>query len=137
MVGSAAKLVMNRTYEVLREADAALVTSGTATLETALHGVTQVVCYRGSWLSYQIGKRLVDVKFISLVNLIADQQIVRELIQHDFSEKELTASLQALFAPETRQQMLANYETLYAKLGNKGASERIAADALRYLGWLR
>lgn len=135
--GSAATLVMNKTYDVLQRADAALVTSGTATLETALHGVPQVVCYKGSWISYQIGKRLVDVKYISLVNLIADQAIVRELIQTDFTEKEVAASLEALFEAETRQQILAGYDALYALLGNRGASGRIAADMLQFLGWLR
>lgn len=137
LANSSAKLVMNRTYEVLHNADAALVTSGTATLETALHGVPQVVCYKGSWISYQIGKRLVDVKYISLVNLIADKPIVRELIQTDFTEKDVSAALNALFVPNSRQQLLAEYQELYVRLGNRGASERIANDMLRFLGWIR
>jgi lipid-A-disaccharide synthase len=81
--------VADKTYELLMQSKAALVTSGTATLETALFGVPEVVCYKGSWLSYQIGKRLVNVKYISLVNLIMDKLVVKELIQNELTAKNL------------------------------------------------
>jgi lipid-A-disaccharide synthase len=81
------KLVQKQTYDLLSQAEAALVTSGTATLETALFQVPEVVCYRGNNLSYQIAKRLISVKYISLVNLIVDKPLVKELIQNDFNSK--------------------------------------------------
>lgn len=123
------ELRMNQTYSILDEADYALVTSGTATLETALHQVPQVVCYKGSWFSYQIGKRLVNVKFISLVNLILDREAVKELIQGEFTLQNLQFNLGRLMNPEGEEKMLADYEELRQKLGNKGASGR-CADAL-------
>ena len=75
------EVVFNQTYALYNEADAALVSSGTATLETALFNVPQVVCYQTSWFSYKIAKLLVDVKYISLVNLIADQEVVKSLFE--------------------------------------------------------
>src|SRR6266487_1538637 len=92
--------VKNKTYDLLLQAKAALVTSGTATLETALFGVPEVVCYKGSFLSYQIGKRLVKVKYISLVNLIMDKLVVRELIQEKLTIKNLKQELHELLTNE-------------------------------------
>jgi len=106
-------VVKNQTYNLLMQAKAALVTSGTATLETALFGVPEVVCYKGSFLSYQIGKRLVKVKFISLVNLIMDKLVVKELIQDDLTPHNLKHELHELIRNETR---IAEIKKDYAEL---------------------
>ena len=83
------KFISNKTYSLLQIATAALVTSGTATLETALFKVPEVVCYKGSWASYQIAKRIITLKYISLVNLIMDQEVVTELIQEECNNKNI------------------------------------------------
>lgn len=112
--------VRNKTYTLLKQSKAAMVTSGTATLETALFGVPQVVCYKGSSVSYQIAKRLIKVKFISLVNLIMNREVVKELIQKEMNEENLKSELQKiLHDPEKRKQMLIDYDQL-KKLLNKG-----------------
>jgi len=98
--------VRGQTYSLLLEADAALVTSGTATLETALFGVPEVVCYKGSNISYQIAKRLIKIKYISLVNLIMDKPVVKELIQHELTVENLTTELKALLTDESHKQQL-------------------------------
>jgi lipid-A-disaccharide synthase len=120
-------LVFNRAYELLSHAHAALVTSGTATLETALLKVPQVVCYKGNWISYQIAKRLITLDYISLVNLIMGKEVVKELIQGDLTTKKLKQELtQILDGPSREAQMMA-YKELEKKLGGKGASEHAAA----------
>ena len=119
--------VQNETYNLLDFAHAALVTSGTATLETALFKVPEVVCYKGSWASYQIAKRVITLKYISLVNLIMDKSIVAELIQDDCNSKQIKAELQKLLAPETRAKILSDYNLLETKLGGIGASEKTAS----------
>lgn len=124
------ELWMNRTYELLERADYAWVTSGTATLETALFKVPEVVCYKGSWLSFQIGKRLVNVKFISLVNLILDREAVKELLQSAFRPDQLIAEQNKLMSPERKAKLQADYDELYARLGEKGASDRAARIVL-------
>lgn len=126
-------LVVDQTYALLENASAALVTSGTATLETALLKVPQVVCYKGSWLSYQIGKRLVKVKYIALVNLIMDEEVVKELIQTDLNPTNLTKELQAILDGNKRQTILANYNLLAQKLGGPSASARAAKLMVGYL----
>lgn len=118
-------LVRNQTYDILSIADKALVGSGTATLETALFKVPQVVCYKGSSVSIAIAKRLVKLPFISLVNLISDKKIVTELIQDDLTPGQLRKEIDLL--DKNREEILAGYETLVNMLGNKGASERAAA----------
>jgi lipid-A-disaccharide synthase len=121
------KIVFDNMHEVLRESDLALVTSGTATLETALLNIPQVVCYKTSNISYQIAKKLVKVKYISLVNLIINKLVVRELIQNDMNPKELTLALKRIFPGEADHvELLKNYQLLPQKLGGKGASERAA-----------
>ncbi|MGJ8592046.1 MAG: lipid-A-disaccharide synthase [Aquaticitalea sp.] len=115
--------VDNQTYDLLSMSTAALVTSGTATLETALFKVPQVVCYKGSWISYQIGKRVVNLKYISLVNLIMDKEVVTELIQDDFNSKRLQTELKAILDVSTRERMFLDYFELERKLGGRGASE--------------
>ena len=120
------KFIANKTHDLLSVSNAALVTSGTATLETALFKVPEVVCYKGSVISYQIGKRLVDIKYISLVNLILDKESVTELIQNDFNEKRLTEELTKILDDKHREQLFLDYYDLEKKLGGKGASERTA-----------
>ncbi len=120
-------MVENKTYELLQNADAALVTSGTATLETALFQVPQVVCYKGSWLNYAIGKRLVKVKYISLVNLIMDKLVVKELIQNDLTENNLVKECgELLFNENYRHQIMHDYQALRSLLAESNASEKTA-----------
>ena len=119
--------VSNKTYDLLRSSKAALVTSGTATLETALLKVPEVVCYRGSWISYQIAKRLVKhIKFISLVNLIMGKEVVKELIQNNLNTKNLKLELERILIPNQRDEILENYRQLHSLLGGEGASDRAA-----------
>ena len=120
------KFVTNKTYDLLSISYAAIVTSGTATLETALFKVPEIVCYKTSWLSYQIGKRLINLKFISLVNLIMDKEVVKELIQNDFNEITLEQELHKILDDEIRTKMFLNYYDLERKLGGKGASQKTA-----------
>ncbi|WP_373550770.1 lipid-A-disaccharide synthase [Haliscomenobacter sp.] len=120
------KLVQKQTYDLLSQAEAALVTSGTATLETALFQVPEVVCYRGNNLSYQIAKRLISVKYISLVNLIVDKPLVKELIQNDFNSKRLHTELEKILQPVVRQEIKAGYAELQLLMGDAGASRRAA-----------
>lgn len=120
------KLVQKQTYDLLSQAEAALVTSGTATLETALFQVPEVVCYRGNNLSYQIAKRLISVKYISLVNLIVDKPLVKELIQNDFNSKALHNELEKILQPATRQEIKVGYAELQLLMGDAGASRRAA-----------
>ncbi len=130
---SRAKLVANQTYALLRHAEAALVTSGTATLETALFGVPQVVCYRGSRLSYLIARRLVKVEFIALANLIAGKEVVKELIQGACTAENLKGELKKLLQPGQRQRIKEGYALIRERLGEAGASRRAAQLMVRYL----
>jgi len=118
--------VTNKTYDLLSVSTAALVTSGTATLETALFKVPQVVCYKGSWISYQIAKRVVDLDYISLVNLIMDKEVVTELIQNDFNTVNLKKELDRTLDEYERTKFFINYYELEKKLGGKGASKKTA-----------
>ena len=120
------KFISNKTYDLLSIAVAALVTSGTATLETALFKVPEVVCYKGSWASYQIAKRVITLKYISLVNLIMDAQVVTELIQDECNPKRIKEELLKLLDSTNRNELLANYNTLENKLGGIGASTKTA-----------
>ena len=127
------QFVANKTYDLLRVSTAALVTSGTATLETALFKVPEVVCYKGSWASYQIAKRIITLKYISLVNLILDEEVVTELIQEKFNSINLKKELSKLLDPTYRVSLLAKYEVLETKLGGIGASEKTAKLILKEL----
>jgi len=127
------ELVNNETYALLQNARAALVTSGTATLETALFNVPQVVCYRGNLLSYHIARRLVNVQYISLVNLIMDKEVVKELIQDDLSVDNLKAELQNLLGLGDLTGLRDDYRQLQKKLGGEGAAERTADFILECL----
>lgn len=127
------KFISNRTYDLLSIAHAALVTSGTATLETALFKVPEVVCYKGGWISYQIAKRIITLDYISLVNLIMDKEIVKELIQENFNTKTIRHELQKILTPEIRTNLLKQYDLLEEKLGGIGASEKTASLIIKYL----
>ena len=128
------KIVFGKTYQLFAEAEAGLITSGTATLEAALNDLPQVVCYKGSSISYYIARMLVKIKYISLVNLIMDQEVVRELIQHEMNEHQIHEELNALLSDsEKRQQQLSAYEALRQRLGGKGASERTAKAMLEVI----
>lgn len=118
--------ISNKTYDLLSISHAALVTSGTATLETALFKVPEVVCYKGSWVSYQIAKRVITLKYISLVNLIMDREVVKELIQEDFNSKNLKLELSKILNSENRKRIFKDYQELEARLGGEGASDKTA-----------
>ena len=120
------QFISNKTYDLLSVSYAAVVTSGTATLETALFKVPEIVCYKTSWISYQIGRRLVDLKFISLVNLIMNKEVVKELIQDDFNEKNLEKELHKILNLKNTQAIFLDYFELEKKLGGKGASKKVA-----------
>ena len=127
-------IVANKTYNLLQHADAALVTSGTATLETALFEVPQVVCYSAGTISYYIARNLIKVKYISLVNLVMDKQIVKELIQNDFNAVLLKRELDKLIYDITYTGSLKNnYIDLKKKLGGRGASGKTAELITKYL----
>lgn len=125
--------IKNKTYDLLSVAQAALVTSGTATLETALFNVPEVVCYKGNLISYHIAKRIVKLNYISLVNLIMDREVVKELIQDEFNEKQLQLELEKILSTEKRTEILADYQLLKKKLGGQGASEKTASLLLKSL----
>ncbi len=120
------------TYDLLEIADAALVTSGTATLETALFEVPEVVCYQGSEISYQIAKRLVKVPFISLVNLVMNREVVKELIQKEFNLKNLRRELGRCLDDSHSQKIKGDYADLKQALGGPGASARAAEEVYDY-----
>ncbi len=127
------KIVFGQTYDLLNHATAALVTSGTATLETALHGVPEVVCYKGNAISYFIAKRIITLKYISLVNLIMDQAIVKELIQEELNNQNLEVALNDILQTENQKIIKTNYQNLVKKLGGQGASDRTAKKMLDFL----
>ena len=122
--------IRGRTYDLLAQAYAAVVTSGTATLETALFQVPQVVAYKGSVISYWIARQLVKLKYISLVNLLLDRPLVKELIQQDLTIERLKQAFQDLLDPPTRQAMLEGYTELRKLLGEQDASASAAGHIL-------
>ncbi|GAB4150594.1 MAG: lipid-A-disaccharide synthase [Bacteroidia bacterium] len=130
-----AEIVFGKTYALLSQSHAALVTSGTATLETALFNVPEVVCYKGSAISYAIAKRLVKVKYISLVNLIMDREVVKELIQHDMNADTVSLELSKISEEGSyRSQMIEDYKSLHHLLRKgKSASLVTAEKMIAYL----
>lgn len=123
LTGSSVIIAEHNTYDLLSQASYALVASGTATLETALHKVPQVVCYRGSEINYQIGRRLIDLDYISLVNLILDADVVPELIQHDCTVEQVSERLRSLMSsPCKRQKMLSQYDLLWDQLDRSAST---------------
>jgi len=121
------KLIYNNTYEILKYSEAALVTSGTATLETAVLNIPELVCYKGDNLSYHIAKHLVKVDYISLVNLVMHNEIIKEFIQYDMTVENITEELKLIIEDNVyRNTMLLNFAKLREILGGKGASDRTA-----------
>lgn len=121
------KFVQSKTYDLLSIATAALVTSGTATLETALFKIPQVVCYKANWISYQIAKRIITLDYISLVNLIMEKEVVKELIQDKLTKENLKKELSLILYGTTREKQVTNYDLLIQKLGGPGASAKAAS----------
>ena len=130
---SRVSIVENKTYEILKESKAALVASGTATLEAAILNVPQVVCYESSWISYLIGKTLIkNLKFISLVNLILNKHVVKELIQSELTKNNITNELSYILSKEGDKQIKSYYIKMRNILGKKGASNRAAKLIYNY-----
>lgn len=128
------KLLFDQTYPVLQHAKAAIITSGTATLEAALLNVPEVVCYKGGKISYFIAKQFVNVKYISLVNLIMDAKVVKELIQNDLEPAALKSELGKILQDgNNRKEMLNQFNILREKLGEPGVSDKIANKMYNYL----
>jgi len=127
-------ILFGATYQLLNHSEAAIVTSGTATLETALFNVPQVVCYKTSSISYHIAKRLVNIKYISLANLILDKEVNKELIQHECTVEAIQTELKEIIkGGSKREKMLADYKTLRTTLGEGGASHKIASSLVNYI----
>ncbi|MDR4988346.1 MAG: lipid-A-disaccharide synthase [Bacteroidales bacterium] len=130
-------VVLDQTYALLANARAALVASGTATLETALFGVPQAVCYKANVVSYHIARKLVNIKFISLVNLIMDKAVLQELIQHNFNPAAVQCELQRLLFDEAyRNSMQSEYRQVYERLGGTGASRKAAEHIIDVVGYV-
>ena len=128
---SNAKVIYEDTYNLLNNSNRALVTSGTATLETAFFNVPQVVCYKSSWLSYVIAKSLVKIKYISLVNLIVDKEVVKELIQNDLSVFNLTKELNKFNDALALNKMQEAYKALLDHCKGENVSKNIASDMFK------
>lgn len=127
-------ILYGKTYDLLNQSTAGLITSGTATLETALLGVPQVVCYKGNPISYRIAKSLIKIKFISLVNLIMDEEVVRELIQKECNVAEMKKELKEILPNGNKRKAISlKYTKLIEVLGAGGASKKIAASILEKL----
>ncbi len=126
-------IIENKTYDLLQHSYAALVVSGTANLETALFKVPQVVCYKTGKLFYALAKIVILIPFISLVNLIMDKEICKELIQKELNTDNLTKELNKIIDESSRKTMLENYEILHQKLGGSGASKKAAELIVNYL----
>ena len=127
--GENVSLVFNQTYGLLEHSKYALVTSGTATLETALFKVPQVVCYKTNWLTYIIAKSLIKIDYLSLVNILMDKVVVKELIQSQFNKENLKIELELLF--NQRERIVADYDKLGDLLNKKGASRNAAEFILK------
>jgi lipid-A-disaccharide synthase len=126
------RIIHGETYNILNAAEIGVVTSGTATLETALFQVPEVVCYKGSSISYAIAKRLIKIKFISLVNLILDREVVKELIQHECTASNIRREVETIvIGGSKREKMLAEFSTLKKTLGEGGASRQVAQSILK------
>lgn len=127
-------LIFDQTYDLLSHSAAAIVTSGTATLETALFNVPEVACYYTSKINYLIAKQLVNVKFITLVNLVMDKLIIKELLQNDLNDRQIQSELDAiLYNEEYRMNMINNFQQLRLKLGTTGSANRIARRMYNFL----
>jgi lipid-A-disaccharide synthase len=123
-------LIKSKTYDLLAQANLAMVTSGTATLETALFKVPQVVCYKGNSISYSIAKRLIKIKYISLVNLILDKPLVKELIQNDFNHENLFKELTRLESGIERYKIIEGYNILAKILHTGPVADKVAQEII-------
>ncbi len=131
IAGRPVSIVKDQTYNLLKQSVAALVTSGTATLETALFGVPQVVCYKGNAVSFWLATKLVHVKYISLVNLIMDKPLIKELIQNDLNETNLLGELKKILGDEAYQSGIkSGYDSLWHLLGDSPASANAAKEII-------
>jgi lipid-A-disaccharide synthase len=130
-------IVQGQTYPLLREAKAALVKSGTSTLETAIIGTPQVVCYAGNPFSYAIAKRLVTIKYISLVNLILNRPLVKELIQNELNTENLKRELNHILHDKNAGEITEGYAELRSQLGSSGASQKAAREIRTFLSDLK
>ena len=131
------QVVFDQTYDLLAHAQAAMVTSGTATLETALFDVPQVVCYKTSWISYKIAKQLIKVPFISLVNLVAQKEVVKELIQDELTSENIANELKKILPnSEKRENQLLDYQMIKKSLGDVGASKKTGRRIVELLNKL-
>lgn len=128
-------VVFNQTYALMNVAYAGIIKSGTSTLEAALFNLPQVICYKGGTVSYAIAKAVVGgrLKYIGLPNLIMDKPVVKELVQNDLTEKNLSHEFGLLLQPEHRKKILADYAALHELLGSSGASKKVAELIVRYL----
>ncbi len=126
--GKSVKVIKAETYNLLSNSKAALVTSGTATLETAIFKIPQVVCYKTSFISYFLAKIFVNIKYISLVNLIMNKEIIKELIQSDCSKNNIVKELKKVLEIKNREKLSIEYDQLISMLGQSGSSKRIAKD---------
>lgn len=125
-------LAKGQTYNLLKQAKAGLITSGTATLETALFGLPQVVCYKGNPVSFWLAKKLVKVKYISLVNLIMDKPVVAELIQDELNRENLVTELKKILSPgPALEHMKKDYQKLWQQLGEQPASTMAASEIIK------
>ena len=124
------KVIYNQTYDLLYHSKIAIVTSGTASLECALFNVPQIVCYKTSSISYFIGKSLVNISFISLVNIILKKGTVKELIQNDLTEKNLVNELSNLLNNDRVSDIINEYSNIYSMLSIKGTSKKIAMSII-------
>ncbi len=126
------KIIFGETYDLLSNSEAAVVTSGTATLETALLGIPEVVCYKGSAISYQIAKRLIKINYISLVNLIMNREVVKELIQSECTSENIKNEIKTiLIGGSKREKMLQDFNEMEKILGKGGASKKVAQSLLK------
>lgn len=133
LISDDVKIIFGKTYQILKIADTAIVTSGTATLETALFNVPQVVCYKTSFLTYVIAKIFVKVKYISLVNIILNKGAITELIQNKLTLKNLIKELKLLTNSSKREQIIEDYKKINSLIGSVGASQRIAKQMVELL----
>lgn len=128
------EVIFDKTYDILKQANAAIVTSGTATLEACLLSAPQVVVYRTSWLTYKVGRAVVNIDYLSLVNLIADKPVVKELIQEDFNPQMVLEEVDKILKdPAYCGNMLAEYQTIKEKIGHEPASKRAANSLMEWL----
>jgi len=131
------EIVKNEMHRVLYESEAAIVTSGTATLETAITGTPQVVVYKGNYFSYQIARRLIKVPYISLVNLVAGKELVPELIQNECTAERMQQSLLEILKPDNYRKIQNDYQEMQQLLTSGGGAEAAAKDIISDLGAMK